>query len=506
MQLQILLVVAAAMASLGTTIAQDSSCETSCGNVTIEFPFGSGEGCYYTSDFLVTCNRSSGEPILFFGKSTSNVFITNISISTGEMEIMGLVAYDCYNRSGRTRRNNPYLRIRDFWISTKNSFVAIGCDTHAYIEGKRQGNESDIGTGCISSCSSNKGITNGSCSGVGCCQVAIPERMRYVDISLRSYNNHRNILGFNPCSYGFVIQEGKFNFSSNNLHDFGSVEKMPMLLDWAIGNETCEVARKDTSGFLCKGNSQCVEEYGGPGYRCRCKHGYAGNPYIQNNCTNINECERGGVCQHECFEYDGGYECRCPKGFSGGDKKDGTGCIADESLVIRIVVGTLSAAIFLLIFVAWLYLGLKKRKLILLKEKFFRQNGGIMLQQRISGEGGSHHDQAKVFTIEELKKATNNYDETRIIGKGGYGTVYKGVLSDKRTVAIKKSKLVDQTQSQIEQFINEVVILSQINHRNVVKLIGCCLETEVPLLVYEFISNGTLSDHIHNESRSLALT
>ncbi|KAK9063846.1 hypothetical protein SSX86_017718 [Deinandra increscens subsp. villosa] len=508
MLLKLLILVAFAALRVASAQGGLQNCESSCGNVTISYPFGSGEGCYYSSDFLVTCNRSSEEPIPFLG--TGNIVISNMSISESEVEIMMLVGHDCDYSSGGWKRYEPYLWLRYLRISAKNKFVAIGCDTSAYFRGRRGNDDSNDpldGTGCISRCGRNSLLSNGSCSGVGCCEVAVPEGLKNFSMTLRSYNNHANITDFSPCSYAFFVEQGKYKFSATDLLGFRNKSRMPMLLDWAIGDQTCDQA-KDMDGFLCKGNSKCDRDYGGPGYRCSCLEGYEGNPYIENDCKNINECERGTHdCEHICVDTPGNYTCSCRDGYSGDGRKNGdaTGCSADQSTVIKIALGVSTSAIFLFICATWLYLILKKRKLVMLREKFFKQNGGIMLQQRISRDGSSN-GQAKVFGIEELKKATNNYDESRIIGKGGYGTVYKGILSDNRIVAIKKSKLADQTQAQIEQFVNEVVILSQINHRNVVKLIGCCMETEIPLLVYEFISNGTLSDHIHKKGNSSALT
>ncbi|KAK1371546.1 Receptor-like serine/threonine-protein kinase [Heracleum sosnowskyi] len=136
----------------------------------------------------------------------------------------------------------------------------------------------------------------------------------------------------------------------------------------------------------------------------------------------------------------------------------------------------------------------RQKERIKLKENFFKQNGGIMLQQLLY-KTDITAERAKIYTEEELKKATDNYNESNVIGQGGYGTVYKGVL-DNTLVAIKRSKVVDR--SQIDQFVNEMIILTQINHPNVVKLLGCCMESPVPLLVYEFVTNDTLFHHIHD--------
>ncbi|XVF71367.1 hypothetical protein PTKIN_Ptkin12aG0031600 [Pterospermum kingtungense] len=133
----------------------------------------------------------------------------------------------------------------------------------------------------------------------------------------------------------------------------------------------------------------------------------------------------------------------------------------------------------------------------------YERNGGLLLQKK----GGL--EKTTVFTSKELEAATGQFHRKRILGDGGQGTVYRGMLQDGRYVAVKKAKINDESflerakikkEDLQEQFINEIVILSRIGqHRNVVELLGCCLETEVPLLVFEFVPNGTLSDLIRDQ-------
>ncbi|XAR62866.1 Non-specific protein-tyrosine kinase [Bertholletia excelsa] len=146
----------------------------------------------------------------------------------------------------------------------------------------------------------------------------------------------------------------------------------------------------------------------------------------------------------------------------------------------------------------WLYTTFRRNQISKLRRRYYEQNGGIILQDKFSKVKG--FQSAKIFSEEDLKKATNNFDQSNILGQGGQGTVYKATLSDSTEVAIKKSKMVDPTQT--KHFVNEVSVLSEVNHRNVVKLLGCCLETELPLLVYEFVNNGTLHDHIHKRGQN----
>ncbi|KAK9115954.1 hypothetical protein Sjap_014901 [Stephania japonica] len=111
-----------------------------------------------------------------------------------------------------------------------------------------------------------------------------------------------------------------------------------------------------------------------------------------------------------------------------------------------------------------------------------------------------------VFSYAELKEATNNFDVSRELGDGGFGTVYHGKIQDGRSVAVKR--MYEYNYKRFEQFKNEIKILAQLRHQNLVSLYGCTsYQSHELLLVYEFIPNGTVADHLHGErSRTGLLT
>ncbi|KAJ6405402.1 hypothetical protein OIU84_013373 [Salix udensis] len=297
------LLVAAATAASEFPIAKPG-CSDRCGNVSIPYPFGTEPGCYYDAEFLITCNDSFNPPKAFLTASTINV--TEIT-PEGKLHIEQYIAKDCYNASGRTRSFIPYLTLSKFIISdADNIFVSIGCDTVASLSGNLKeagsaGNEYTVG--CMSSCNSLKYVPNDTCSGIGCCRTSLAKGVNYFDITVFSQKNHSGILDFSPCSYAFIIEEKKFNFSKSYLRDLQNVTKLPMVVDWSIGENSCAEVKKSGMYNACQGNSTCYDPDNGNGYLCRCMDGYRGNPYLPNGCLDIDECTDATVnhnCTHRC--------------------------------------------------------------------------------------------------------------------------------------------------------------------------------------------------------------
>lgn len=105
---------------------------------------------------------------------------------------------------------------------------------------------------------------------------------------------------------------------------------------------------------------------------------------------------------------------------------------------------------------------------------------------------------AYVFTLKELQEATSYFHENNLIGKGGFGRVYKGVLKTGKVAAIKQMDPNSLRGAQGErEFRVEVDLLSRLNHPNLVRLIGYCADKSQRLLVYEYMNNGNLQDHLH---------
>ncbi|KAF5192664.1 Serine/threonine-protein kinase-like protein [Thalictrum thalictroides] len=131
-----------------------------------------------------------------------------------------------------------------------------------------------------------------------------------------------------------------------------------------------------------------------------------------------------------------------------------------------------------------------------------RQSSRAMRRQR-SGTSSKHADRAEEFTLSELAAATDNFSLVNKIGAGSFGTVYKGKLPDGREVAIKRGETGPRTkkfQEKESAFQSELAFLSRLHHKHLVGLVGFCEEKDERLLVYEYMKNGAIYDHIHSKS------
>ncbi|XP_047940211.1 wall-associated receptor kinase 5-like isoform X2 [Salvia hispanica] len=422
-------------------------CLDQCGEVLIPFPFGMGPNCYLEPSFEVVCNTATNPAKPFLRLLNTEIIELNSSkIVVNYMNI----ASTCYNMSdsrvGITKPEERRLTIdllkTPYRLSDDNWINAIGCDFMAVgIIGEEK--RSSIRSSCAAICymQGNSMCHYGPVSfgGDGCCRVPIPRGTTYLEANLTELSERRTNTDI-PCSYSFIqyIKEVDsystgFSFMKNSsefrLDELS--EKPSMGLDWRIGVDNCKDAVKDQAKFVCQDNSDCVDfDATLGGYLCNCSKGYKGNPYLNPGCQDIDECAdnttntcvSNSICENDV----GTFHCSCPIGYIGDGKKDGTGCIqkppSKTKMIIFIGVGSGLGFVLIFLVVYGLYKLLQKRKNEMVKEKFFKQNGGILLQQQANE---CTLGKTKVFSAKELEVATDDFNESRIIGQGGQGVVYK---------------------------------------------------------------------------------
>ncbi|KAJ8769826.1 hypothetical protein K2173_008233 [Erythroxylum novogranatense] len=211
--------------------------------------------------------------------------------------------------------------------------------------------------------------------------------------------------------------------------------------------------------------------------------------------SNCSECEKsGGRCGFDSKMFQ--FKCYCP------DRPHSRSCKPENDklkLELGLGIGIGGSFILTLLYAVWHQCTRRQGS-----SKFLSKNSFSSTSSKADTEG--EYLGVPIFSYNELREATKYFCCENELGDGGFGIVYYGKLPDGREVAVKR--LYEHNYRKVEQFMNEVQILTRLRHKNLVSLYGCTSRhSRQLLLVYEYISNGTVADHLHGEqAKSSPLT
>ncbi|KAM0042758.1 putative protein kinase RLK-Pelle-DLSV family [Helianthus debilis subsp. tardiflorus] len=171
--------------------------------------------------------------------------------------------------------------------------------------------------------------------------------------------------------------------------------------------------------------------------------------------------------------------------------------------VVMVVTLSISALVTLVGFILALYIIRRKQK----KKKSDAETAGRPTEtldedyKGINRQMGSA--EVPLFSLAEISKATNDFSINNKLGQGGFGPVYKGVLKEGQEIAVKR--LSKSSRQGLDEFENEVICIAKLQHRNLVKLLGYCIQDDEKMLIYEYMPNKSLDCILFDESRKLKL-
>ncbi|XP_023645612.1 G-type lectin S-receptor-like serine/threonine-protein kinase At1g11280 isoform X3 [Capsella rubella] len=165
----------------------------------------------------------------------------------------------------------------------------------------------------------------------------------------------------------------------------------------------------------------------------------------------------------------------------------------------KIIAGSISFSIFLILaFASYMYWRYRAKQngetLVFFNNSLVSWKNGLEAQE-ISG--------LTFFEMHTIRAATNNFNVSNKLGQGGFGPVYKGKLSDRKEIAVKR--LSSSSGQGTEEFMNEIKLISKLQHRNLVRLLGCCIDGEEKLLIYEFLVNKSLDNFLFDLTLKLQI-